>query len=146
MSEVTLSIAGKAFTVACGDGEEAHVSKLGAMIDEKLKAMGGNLGPNSAQNMLFAALLLADELDEARGRGGKPAATAASAADAAAAGEVEQIRLELHAVKAERDALAKELAQLAEKSGAGEDGAVLESLADKLEKYADALEQKLAAS
>ena len=66
MSEVGLRIGGKTYMVACGDGEEAQLVKLGQMIDAKLQVMEGNLSAQDAQNLLFAALLLADELDEAR--------------------------------------------------------------------------------
>lgn len=66
MSEVGLRIGGKTYVVACGDGEEAHLVKLGTMIDAKLAAMGAQHGISEVQNMLFAALFLADELDEAQ--------------------------------------------------------------------------------
>ena len=36
------------------------------MIDEKLQAMGSNRSPQESQNLLFAALFLADELHEAK--------------------------------------------------------------------------------
>jgi cell division protein ZapA len=65
MSEVTLTIAGRKHTVACAVGEEAHITKLAESIDAKLRQMGNLAAPDS-QNMLFAALLLADELHEAR--------------------------------------------------------------------------------
>lgn len=66
MSEVGLRIGGQTYMVACGEGEETRLIKLGKMIDAKLQAMKGNLSAQDAQNLLFAALLLADELDEAR--------------------------------------------------------------------------------
>ena len=66
MSQITLTIGGKPHRVSCAEGEEAHVAKLGAMIDDKLTAMGGNLSAQEAENLLFAALLLADELHEAK--------------------------------------------------------------------------------
>jgi cell division protein ZapA len=53
--------------VACAEGEEGHVSGLGEMINAKVQAMGG--GHNETRQLLFAALLLADELHEARHRG-----------------------------------------------------------------------------
>jgi cell division protein ZapA len=68
MSNVTLHIGGRDYAVACAEGEEAHVTSLGALIDEKIQAMGG--GHNEPRQLLFAALLLADELYEARQRGG----------------------------------------------------------------------------
>ena len=66
MSNVTLSIGGRSFTVACAEGEEVHVSGLGRMIDTKLTAMGDMSGQSEPRMLLFAALLLADELHEAR--------------------------------------------------------------------------------
>lgn len=74
MSNLTLHIGGRDYTVACAEGEEAHVSSLGALIDEKIQAMGA--GHNEPRQLLFAALLLADELHDARHRGGGAAATA----------------------------------------------------------------------
>jgi cell division protein ZapA len=66
MSNVTLSIGGRSFTVACADGEEGHVAGLGRIIDGKLAEMGGAANQSEPRMLLFAALLLADELQEAR--------------------------------------------------------------------------------
>jgi cell division protein ZapA len=66
MSNVTLSIGGRSFTVATADGEEAHIAGLGKMIDAKLATMGGQTALSESRMLLFAALLLADELHEAR--------------------------------------------------------------------------------
>jgi cell division protein ZapA len=76
MSNLTLHIGGRDYTVACAEGEEAHVSSLGALIDEKIQAMGA--GHNEPRQLLFAALLLADELHDARQRSSSagPAASA----------------------------------------------------------------------
>jgi len=68
MSTVTLSIGPKNYTIACADGEEAHIRALGAMIAEKYARLGQARAPLEAQNLLFAALFLADELAEARKR------------------------------------------------------------------------------
>ena len=38
MSNVTLEIAGRRYTVACAAGEEAHIEMLGASISGKLAA------------------------------------------------------------------------------------------------------------
>ena len=77
MSEVTLAIGGRSYKVACADGEEAHVTRLGAAIDAKLQSMPQLSGQDS-QNLLFGALLLADELHEAHAGGGAPAASGPS--------------------------------------------------------------------
>ncbi|MEJ2410305.1 MAG: cell division protein ZapA [Novosphingobium sp.] len=66
MSNVTLSIGGRSFTVACADGEEAHVGHLGALIDAKVSAAGAT-GQNETRMLLYAALLLADEVHELKG-------------------------------------------------------------------------------
>ena len=66
MSNVMLSIGGRTFTVACAEGEEAHIAGLGRMIEAKLEAMGDSVSRNESRMLLFAALLLADELHEAR--------------------------------------------------------------------------------
>ena len=65
MSNVTLSIGGRSYTVACAEGEERHVLGLGALIDGKLAAMGDMSGQAETRMLLFASLLLADELHEA---------------------------------------------------------------------------------
>ncbi|WP_375290028.1 cell division protein ZapA [Qipengyuania sp.] len=65
MSEVTLQVGGRPYTISCADGEEDHVRHLARIIDGKLTAMG-TLSSNDAKNLLFAALILADEVDEAR--------------------------------------------------------------------------------
>jgi cell division protein ZapA len=66
MSTVTLTIGPKSYSVACADGQEAHITQLGAMIAEKYAQLGASRAPLEAQNLLFAALFLADELAEAR--------------------------------------------------------------------------------
>ena len=70
MANVTLTIGGRGYTVACAPGEEAHVRELARSIDGKIAAMGdmGDMGgQGEARVLLFAALLLADELHDAKG-------------------------------------------------------------------------------
>jgi cell division protein ZapA len=65
MAEVKLSIAGRQYSVACNDGEEARLLALGAMVDEKAReASGGSTGLNETRSLLFSALLLADRLHD----------------------------------------------------------------------------------
>ncbi len=93
MSEVTLSIGGKDYAVACGDGEEEHVAKLGASIDAKLTAMG-DTGVNESRRLLFAALLLADEVVELKARTEAPAPAPAEDGETASSLERMADRLE----------------------------------------------------
>lgn len=76
MSNVNLDIGGRSFVVACADGEEQHVTGLGRMIDGKLAEMGDTSSQSESRMLLFAALLLADELHEAARS--QPEATAPS--------------------------------------------------------------------
>ena len=149
MSQVSVTIAGKNYSLACADGEESQVRKLASLIDGKLANFGDNLSPSPAQNLLFAALLLADELEEAKSKQGAAQSATPSSEDSKA---LDELRLELHAMKAERDALAKELGRLrdaapiAAQAGRDEAAETLEDLADWLEKHAEVLEGKAAGS
>jgi cell division protein ZapA len=108
MSDVTLTIAGRGYTIACDPGQERHVTSLGRAIDEKLTALSGLAGQSETRTLLFAALLLADELHEARNGAGPAPATPQFADDGAAdaletlAGRLEAIaeRLESGVVSA----------------------------------------------
>jgi cell division protein ZapA len=71
VSNVALVVGGRSHTVNCAAGEEDHIAELGAMIDAKLAAMGA-AGQNETRNLLFAALLLADEVYELKSGGAAP--------------------------------------------------------------------------
>lgn len=74
MSNVDLHIGGRKFTVSCADGEEAHVSQLGDLIDKKVETLGVGAGQTEVRMLLYAALVLADELKEARNAAAKQTA------------------------------------------------------------------------
>lgn len=99
MSNVTLKIGGREYTVACAAGEENHVRMLGEKIEGKIVAMGGG-GKNETQRLLFAALLLADEAHEA-GKAAAPAAPPPVADQHADALEAIAMRLENLATRLE---------------------------------------------
>lgn len=67
MAQVTLEIAGRRYDVSCRNGEEARLKELAKLVDMRtadvIRAVGRG---NEAREMLLAALLLADDLDEAR--------------------------------------------------------------------------------
>lgn len=75
MSNVTLTIGGRNYTVACGPGEEAHIERLGRTIEGKLSSLPSLAGQSEARTLLFAALLLADEVHELRAGSSGPAGT-----------------------------------------------------------------------
>jgi len=66
MSRVDLMIGGRDYAVACAEGEEEHVRQLGRLIEEKMAALPGGANQSEVRAMLFAALLLADEVQELR--------------------------------------------------------------------------------
>ena len=74
MSNVTLEIAGRRYTIACAAGEEAHIARLGATINTRLAAQPDLAGQSEPRTLLFAALLLADELHEAKAPAAAPVA------------------------------------------------------------------------
>lgn len=70
MAEVTLSIGGRSYNVHCGDGEETHIHRLARMVDEKTAAArGASPGLTEVRQLLFAAILLADEIHDLRAQG-----------------------------------------------------------------------------
>ena len=69
MADVTLTIGDRRHTVACRDGEESQLRKLGDLLDKHWStASRASGGLNGERTMLFVALMLADELDEAQRR------------------------------------------------------------------------------
>jgi cell division protein ZapA len=70
MSNVTLEIAGRKFTIACAEGEEGHIAMLGRTINARLLDMPNIASQSEARALLYAALLLADENHELKQGGG----------------------------------------------------------------------------
>jgi cell division protein ZapA len=65
MAEIDVFIAGRAYKVACRDGEEASLRKAASLVDAKSREALSGLGTLSeARQLLFASLLLADQLVE----------------------------------------------------------------------------------
>lgn len=67
MAEVELVIAGRPYRVACRAGEEDNLRKAGALVDQKSREALAGLGTLSeSRQLLFAALLLADQMAEGK--------------------------------------------------------------------------------
>lgn len=64
MTNITLTIGGRPYTVSAPDGEESHIEMLGRMVAERVARGGGGPGQSETRMLLFAALMLADELHE----------------------------------------------------------------------------------
>jgi cell division protein ZapA len=68
MAQVTIEVGGRAYELACRDGEEERLKLLGRLVDAKAADVSRAIGKASeARELLLTALLLADELDETRG-------------------------------------------------------------------------------
>lgn len=66
MAEVTLAIGGRSYSIVCRDGGEDHLLGLAARVDAKVEEARAAVGtPSEVRQLLFAALLLADEAGEA---------------------------------------------------------------------------------
>ena len=67
MAEVDLTIVGRPYRVACRDGEEDTLRAAARLVDAKSREAIAGLGILSeARQLLFAALLLADQLVDQR--------------------------------------------------------------------------------
>ena len=67
MGQVNVEIGGRNYPLSCRDGDEPHLTALAAGIAEKAEKLTGQLGAMSeARLLLMAALMIADELHEAR--------------------------------------------------------------------------------
>lgn len=100
MSNVTLDIGGRRYTIACAAGEESHIARLGAAINTRLATIPNVSGQSEARSLLFAALLLADELHEAGTR------APASAPQVDAAGPLEKLADRLESLASQLEASA----------------------------------------
>ena len=69
MAEVSLSIGGHLYRVSCREGEAAHLLNMGALVDAKtVEARTAVGGLSEVRQLLYASLLLADEVAEGRGK------------------------------------------------------------------------------
>ena len=76
MAQVEVTINGRGYTVACEAGQEGHLEQLAAVLDSRVTELAGTMGQlGDARLLVMAGLLLADELEEARGA--RPEAPAA---------------------------------------------------------------------
>jgi cell division protein ZapA len=65
MAQVTATIAGRQFRLACEDGQEDHLQALAADIDERITELRRKFGEiGDTRLTVMAALTVADELTE----------------------------------------------------------------------------------
>jgi cell division protein ZapA len=67
MAQVTVTINGRNYPIACNAGEENRIGELARYVDGKVKGFAKEFGAvGEARLLLLTALILADELAEAR--------------------------------------------------------------------------------
>ena len=67
MPQVSVTIAGRLYRMACGEGEEDHIEQLAASLDRRIEEMRTAFGEIGDMRLhVMAALTIADELSEAK--------------------------------------------------------------------------------
>ena len=146
MADVKLMIAGRPYDVHCADGEESQLLQLAAVVDERARGIQGG---TEVRQLLFAALMLADDAQEAKGRIEKaePQSDSLRAAVALAESREAAARDELRAAVAREQAALMELetarqpiSATAAVKNSSNDRALLQ-IADRIEALAAKVEQ-----
>ena len=143
MADVKLTIAGRPYDLHCEDGQESQLVQLAAVVDEKARAMPGG---TEVRQLLFAALMLADDAQEAKGKAEKaePQSDSLRAAVALAESREAAAREELRAAVAREQASLKELEtarQAATTPAKPSHDRALIQIADRIEALATKVEQ-----
>ena len=69
MAQVNVVVNGRPYAVGCEDGQEAHLQELARLFDHQVRQVSQDMGQlGDTRLFLMGALLLADELYDARGR------------------------------------------------------------------------------
>lgn len=65
MGQVTVQINGRKYQIACDEGQEAHLSRLGTYIDSRVSELIAAVGQiGDARLLVMVSLLVADELSD----------------------------------------------------------------------------------
>lgn len=69
MAHVTVTIAGRAYRMACDDGQEEHLARLAQEVDARIDQLRSAFGEIGDQRLsVMSAITIADELAEAKRR------------------------------------------------------------------------------
>jgi len=83
MAQVTVTIGGRVYRLACNEGEQPHLETLAGELDGKINEIRNSFGEIGDQRLVvMAALTIADELSEARRTIARLETRAAESADA----------------------------------------------------------------
>ena len=65
MTQVSVSINGRNYRIACDDGQEDHLTKLASYVDERVADLAEAVGQiGDTRLLVMASLLIADELSD----------------------------------------------------------------------------------
>ncbi len=65
MPQITVTINGKNYRMACDEGQESHLEELASSFDERISALRGSFGEIGDQRLtVMAAIMVMDELGE----------------------------------------------------------------------------------
>ena len=69
MAQVSVTINGKIYRMACEDGQEAHLQGLAQRLDDTIDSLRGSFGEIGDQRLtVMAAVMVMDELSETQRR------------------------------------------------------------------------------
>jgi len=69
MAQINVDVNGRPYAVGCEDGQEPHLMELARMFDHQVRQVSQDMGQlGDTRLFLMGALLLADELADARAR------------------------------------------------------------------------------
>ena len=104
MPSVEIEIGSRRYSIACRSGEEEHLRSVAAIVDRKAHDAAGALGNlGESRQLLFASLLLADELQE---KGSTPQG---AGADSERSGEADRVADALERLAERMESLAERL-------------------------------------
>jgi cell division protein ZapA len=101
MPQVTVTIAGKTYRMACGEGEAGHLEGLAQAFDAKIDELRGAFGEIGDMRLhVMAALTLADDLAETKRKVAVLEAEVARLTLQAASGDERAVMIEERAAEA----------------------------------------------
>lgn len=112
MATVTVEVNGRPYAVGCADGQEERVRILAKQFDNQVRQVAEDVGQvGDLRLFLMSALILADELHEARlgGGGGGRAKTGATPPAVATAVSTDGVAEALNAVAARIEKIAQNI-------------------------------------
>ncbi|HEV2570743.1 cell division protein ZapA [Methylocella sp. CPCC 101449] len=65
MAQITVTVGGRPYRMACADGEEEHLESLARLVDDRIGELRSSFGEIGDQRLtVMAAISIADELSE----------------------------------------------------------------------------------